>query len=118
MRKVGQLPDPESGGVPVGSMPEPEGIGAPFLKPEQIGKSAVIRILGNLRTSSSEFSDYHIDVEFHKKTYTLGLKLKSGNYNQLFQAFGKNPKKWRGKNVRVAPAVHMKKKYVQIQEVL
>lgn len=112
-RKAEALPRPTAG-QEVDAMPEPEvQSGNPFIKATDIGKGCTLRLVGNLRASSSEFSDFIVDVKKGNKDYALGLKVSSGNYARLFDRFGRNPKKWRGV-IKVQPATHMGKKYVQI----
>ncbi len=110
-----KLPEPEENLKPLGKLPEPEA-GLPFLKPADLknGKGELV-IIGNLRRApEGSFSDLLVDVRIGREQRVWGLRLKSGNYARLYQAFGADPKKWVGKKVKVEVGTHRGKEYVRV----
>lgn len=107
-----------SGGKQLSRLPDAQGGKGdfnPFLKADNIAARGMttLTFLGNVRESSSQFSDIIAEVQNGKKKYDFGIKFSSGNYPRLLARFGNNPAKWRGK-VKVVRAEYLGKQYVQV----
>jgi hypothetical protein len=85
----------------------------PFLKPKHVGKKGATLTITGVREAGKdvEFSDILVDVKLGPKEYTMGVRVKSGNYRELFERFGSDDRKWKGKKVKVA--VKFSKRYKQ-----
>ena len=111
------LPTPK--GNISGKLPAPSSNGsanfAPFLKVEHIGKGATLKAVGNVRDSGGKFgAGIVLDVALGKKTYSMTVKFESGNYSRLYEMFGADPKRWKGKSFKVVRAEYLGKEYVQV----
>lgn len=96
-----------------------EGNFFPYLKASDLSKSgkSVLSILGNARESSSEFGDgIDIEVKLGAKSYTWTVKFASGNYRRLYESYGDNPDRWKGKKVKVERGEFRGNEYVKIAD--
>jgi hypothetical protein len=97
-----------------GALPQPEGGSFnPFLKVDALGKKGygTLEVTGVRDAPPDSFSEIVIEVKLGGKVYDWGMKFSSGNYRRLFERFGANPKKWRGR-VEVGIKEYAGKKYV------
>ena len=73
-----------------------------FIKAADIGaegETGVLEFSGNVRgPEDSEFGERIIaEVRYGRKTYDFSVKTNNANYRLLYERFGANTAKWRGK---------------------
>lgn len=116
-------PEPSGSSGRMTKAPIPQGGGgasfAPFLKAaiigRKVGASGVVVLNGEVRESTAQFSDIIIACSVSGKKYDWGMKFDSGNYRRLFERFGSNFAKWKGK-VKVAVDEYAGKQYVKVTD--
>lgn len=88
---------------PTGGTGRGKGTARPqFLKAEHV-KSPTVVTITKMILESTEYSDVQLAVLFPDKTsYILGLRFNSPNYRTLFQEFGDDETKWKGKKFTVS----------------
>ena len=88
----------------------------PFLNADDlpVGNSVDMRIIGNVRPSTSKFGDgIFLDVTLEEERFTFDVKFKSKNYAKLFDRFGSDTTKWRG-SAKAERGEYLGKQFVKI----
>jgi hypothetical protein len=62
------------------------------------GAKATVLLTGETRMAESQFGEQIVcEVKLAGKLYDWGIKIDTPNHRMLYDRFGANPKKWRGK---------------------
>ena len=100
-KKKADAPATRTGKIPTPSKDAGSDEYNPFLKSETVGKvgdSAVLTLTGHARLATGDFGDQIVvEAKLGPTVYDWGITLDSVNHRMLFDRFGKDANKWRGK---------------------
>lgn len=112
------LPAPKGDSHRRGPLPTPDSAGqTPFLKADDIKKKGetILLLTGEVRElkNSQYGAQVAVAVELGGESYTWPVKIASPNYRKLFERFGADDAKWKGK-VKVQRLVNLGKEYIAV----
>ena len=91
----------------------------PFLKVDHIGKlgdSETLHLTGHSRLATGDFGDQIVvEVKIGAALYDWGITLDSVNHRILFERFGKDADKWRGKVIVFVKMSRQNRPYLAVK---